>query len=300
MKKFRSNVCMAVITPEVASGMLAASNYEYQRPLREQHVSMLAEEMKKGNFTTNLISICQTEDGRQFVVNGQHTLNAIVACGIPIELPVETTFIEGDEDIAFVYSTKDAHRKRSQGDIFRAYGLEPKYEMTHTEINAFGTAAGYILNNFRSLSGRAKFSHTDVVEFMDEWATYAKGYLLLLDETGKFKRPFLRVTTFAVALVTFRYCPDRAVDFWKQVAIDDGLHVSDPRKTLHIWFSNTIQGNSLNRSSAKKSVNLGTALRGTVIAWNAYLDGRELSFIRVNNSSLPFSINSTPYVNIHK
>lgn len=79
----------------------------------------------------------------------------------------------------------------------------------------------------------------------------------------------------AVALVTLRHQPAKAVQFWRGIADDDGLRKGDPRKTLLQDFES-------------RRVNYGTHLQRiipSITAWNAFYEGRNISIIRVSESS---------------
>ena len=71
-----------VITPEVARTILTQERYERQRPLDQSVVQEYALAMLNGEFRQGtLISFCIYKRQR-YLVNGQHTLEAICRSGV--------------------------------------------------------------------------------------------------------------------------------------------------------------------------------------------------------------------------
>lgn len=100
------------ITPEIAQMMLLEYKYEFQRQVRESRVSYLAKEITHGRFLANTLFLCQNGEGKTYLLNGQHTLNAIVKSGVSLKLPVETFYVEDYTDIAKVYKRIAKQRNR--------------------------------------------------------------------------------------------------------------------------------------------------------------------------------------------
>lgn len=113
-----------MFTPIKAGSDLASHNYIGQRSIRKQHVNYLAHEILEGRFRPGTaIAFCRTPEGKQHLVNGQHTLSAIVRAGRNIVLTVEQYFCKNMQEVAAIFATYDRQRTRSPSDIYSAYGL---------------------------------------------------------------------------------------------------------------------------------------------------------------------------------
>jgi hypothetical protein len=258
----------------------------------------LAKLIKTGNFLTNNIALCVNGDGKKYLVNGQHTLNAIFEAGISITLPIQTFHIQSKDDVAAVYSRFDKQHKRTRADTFRAFQMEAKLEMSYTAVNHYGACAYFMLNNLNRAVNRTSISDDEVMDFMHEWKPYAKQYFSSIELSGSLRIPLERREIFSIGLMTSRHSK-RADDFWHFVVTDDGLYVGDPRKTLHNWLSDSgVGGGNVGYTRKKRIVRTSESIRCVVAAWNAFIEGRKLKVLSIKNSSLPFNIKDTPYKNL--
>lgn len=287
-----------LITPEMAFEMLSSSDHEYQRPLRKVRVEFLAKEMKAGNFLSNTIAFCINGSDKKYLVNGQHTLNAIFESGVSVNLPIQTFHVSSKDDIGSVYARIDKQQKRSRADTFRAYDMEHKLDMTYTAVNRFGACAFYMLNNFKGQNEKTMISEFEIMDFMVEWQQYAKQFFVSIEMSGSLRIPLERKEVFALGIMTSRHSK-RADDFWHFVATDDGLHVGDPRKTLHNWLGESgVSGGNVGFTRKKRIIRTSESIRCIVTAWNAFIEGRQLKILSIKNPSLPFTIKDTPYKNL--
>ncbi len=283
-------VRMQDITPTVATKMLNDMPYERQRAIRPDHIKFLANEMKQKRFIGNTIGICELPGGSQYLINGYHTLMAIIESGCSQQLPVEFFHVKSYSDVDKVYARFDRQLKRTRVDTLRVYGLEKSFDMPPSTLSKFAAASVVVMKDFTSGGGLSYVSDDEVVLFMIDWMEYMKRYLESIKET-----PLVQVMLgrhiLPIALMTTRYS-DKAPDFWNKVATDDSLAVGDPRKTLHQWIKET----GLTRDSGKKrNVTLPLGMRCVASAWNAYVENRPLNFIRVLNTTLPLVIRDSPY-----
>lgn len=286
----QKTVRMQEITPVVAKRMLETMNYEGQRNLRPERVHFLAEEMKAKRFTDNTIKVCVMPGGTEYMVNGYHTMHAIIECGIPQTMPVEFFQTKALADVDKIYARTDRALKRTRADTVRVYGLEEAFGLPVSTLNRFAASAVVIMRDFSSGGGLSNVSDDEVVLFMMDWIDACKKYLEFIKETP-LVGPMTMRHVFPIGLVTTRYSK-QAEEFWPKVATDDMLAHDDPRKTLNKWVSET--GLSKD-SSHKRVVSLPLGMRSVATAWNAFIDTRPLQFLRVLNTTLPIVIRETPY-----
>ena len=104
----------------------------------------------------------------------------------------------------------------------------------------------------------------------------------------------MKAPVLSVALVTFRHQEVKAEEFWRQVAMNDGLRSNDPRKILHEFVDLTrtnrgpfIRGN--------KTVTPAYVARAVAVAWNAFFAGNSITRINVVDPEREILIKGTPY-----
>lgn len=102
-----------VITPEQANEIL--SNNEGNRPLSERNVNFLLSEMRSGNWKTTGHTIKLGKQGR--LLDGQHTLHALVKYGKPLELCIA----RGLEDD--IFEVLDTGKMRTAADVLQISGF---------------------------------------------------------------------------------------------------------------------------------------------------------------------------------
>ena len=79
----RMNSTLTLITPDKAQALLETC-YQGQRPLRQHHVRFLRHLMRTGHWRQGAEIHCARVEGERFLVNGQHTLTALVQEGLAV------------------------------------------------------------------------------------------------------------------------------------------------------------------------------------------------------------------------
>lgn len=103
------------LTPQMAAGLLEAN--QHNRPIRDQHVKRIANQIKDGRwrFNGDTIKIASTGD----VLDGQHRLWACIEA----QTPIDTILVSGIEKDAF--ATIDTIRSmRSGSDVLALAGVD--------------------------------------------------------------------------------------------------------------------------------------------------------------------------------
>jgi hypothetical protein len=106
---------VAEITPELAQSILKNNN-DGNRPLKKDHIKMLTDSIKRGEWMLNGESIAFSESGR--LLDGQHRLTACVNSGKSFK----TIVIRGIEDDS-AFGTIDIGKPRSVTDLMSLKGL---------------------------------------------------------------------------------------------------------------------------------------------------------------------------------
>lgn len=280
------NTYTQTVTPALAKAWLEFK-YSKQRGIRGPSVAMLAEAMRRGRFTTNTMKFALLRDGR-YLINGQHTLSAIIQANVSLILPVQDFVVETEEDIAFLYYHEDTNRKRGFTDSVRAVDFEEKHGLTRTQIKQTAAALRWIKGNFGvDRDAMDSVQQDDLLEWIPlySWEVYAM-YRAISPCTSDVRNLVTKQAVLSVALITLRYAPEKAFEFWKQVARDDGLSQYDPRKTLRTYLATkTVR----HRQDSLRLQGYAVS-RAVALAWNAWSKNKDLRFILVRETTCPLDL----------
>jgi len=280
---------LVMVTADVARLLRDTCHFSRQRGLSDVHVERLADEMDRGSFIAGTqITFGVYPDKSMVILNGNHTLEAVAASGVPIALTFTYVPVKDDDDAGRIYAQFDIHRVRNWGDAYKAYGFNE--ELPAYWATPVGTALGIILGRFdsainardpllksrdiRSLIMRKYVKQSIDVMNMSEGASTANVKL------------FRRGGVLAVALETLRYQPSAASEFWRGMLLDDGLKNGDPRRTLLAFLRGR-------QTSTKQDRDLQS--RGCALAWNAAFKGKTLTVLRPAYM-IDIRIEGTPWV----
>jgi len=255
------------VRPEDAQRWLTSSVWNKQRRYREWHGEELAQAMRNDEFTQGTQIHFVKLKGVVYLVNGQHTLHAIVKFGGPVNLSVLTTEVEAEHEIAEIYSREDQHLRRSLSDSYEAHDLCATYGLSKAQVNQVGAGVRVIIGGFVNNPGSMEYKSRSSDARLRSFNKYGDAAKAFFKSTKGAPAQALREVrssaVMAVALETFLASPSKAGEFWSQVVFTDGLGVGDPRKTLLDW----LRDNPNRRCSA--------AARSRVVAhaWSLFLDG---------------------------
>lgn len=287
------------VTPERAADWLSHAIYERQRRRADWHVRRLAVEAEAGRLIPGTQIHFAMHEARLHLVNGQHTLAAIVKAGRPVVLSVLQTEVDSLEEAGQLYGRHDRGRSRTPHDAFLGMGLDTKLELSEREVNALGAAIRYLMSGFRRVnvhnSGAVNTQSLDLVAAeMEKWAPEARIYFSAVSASdAAYKPKYLRAGVVAVALVTLRRWPgqrknynDIAATFWRGLAADDGLRKGDPRKALNRFLlsRNAAMGDKI------------TFMRHVAAAWNRFVEGGTLTKVVAGDiGKVGITILGTPF-----
>lgn len=275
------------VTPAEARTVLTACEFERQRNLSLQHVERLGEEMKKGWFLSGTpIWICVLPDKSMRLVNGNHTMAAIVESGVTVPLTIVYQQVKSLEEAGAVYACFDIQRVRSFLNAAQAAGAGE----TVANLGAVLAGVGGILRDFRfntTDTGWERSSRRLRIDGLKEYEQAAQllaGYQHGAPTVNLY--PVRRAPIMAVALATTKYQPSTAEKFWGGMVHDDGLKARDPRKALLRYL--------MNRQGAGGGVVQQHQCFAAANAWNAFFEGREVDHFK-GATSLSFTLAGTPW-----
>lgn len=263
-----------LITPEKALQLLEECKYEGQRSLDQGHVDELAEQMRLGLFTVNTIMLARFGNA-DYLINGQHTLWAIVESQMSLFLPIVICDCPAWDDVALLYVTTDNGKFRKPQEGFKPYDMTQRLDLNEWQLRSLYAALRIIEEDF--VPGRTRKGVWMMKDMMAQWSPHMHNYINAT-KTSQFARRFMRRDLAATGIATFADAYEKASDFWTQVAVDDGLRVGDPRKVLHRFIIQT----SIQGGTAMGGLTTEYALRVIASCWNAWFEEREMKRYRVD------------------
>lgn len=279
-----------VIDKVWASEKLTLWHYELQRNLMQQNVARLSEEMRRGRFVIGTpIFICQTPDKNRFIVNGRHTLTAIVETGIALPLVLIFASVPTMDAVGRIYATFDIHRVRSYAASWKAFKGEDATTLEKKSL----TGIPHILADFKATAAAfALLSREDRMELLKDYID--RGVLDVLGNaldtngtpgTHELVRCVCRSGIIAVALYTCLHQPSAAAEFWRLVVTESHAEVNHPTRTLARYLR-TAKG----AGSAFQQGDIDQA----ALAWNNAWEGKFRSYHKPS-AVKNFRILGTPF-----
>jgi hypothetical protein len=289
------------ITPELATNYLEECSYEFNRKVRERHVDFLADAMRKDRFDpTAQIAFARVTNDRDYLINGQHTLNAIIKHGSSQVLNVIHYAVESYNEVHSLFSHYDIGNLRTFADSIRAYGVAKETGLTHTQITRLSAALRYMKSDFPRGAAQGKISTEDMIELIRDWNDEALlVFNLLADGEKGVKRRLEISSVLSVLLVIIRYSPIKGTEFISKVATDDELKVGDPRKALNRYLRDTSKNTV---ATGKKHAPNGQLSRACAKAWDRFLSKAFVKNINIGKIEIgkPIIIKGSPYNGVVK
>lgn len=264
-----------------------------QRRVRPAHVKKLANAQKKGTFRQGTNIDIAVFGKHKYLINGQHTLNAIMQSGMPQSLIVVYHTCTSMEEIHDLYVNFDNHLKRTPQDSMAAYNIKGMDQLEGGLRRAIYGATGILSIGFSSINQWdisnefAWFQDTNTrMKLVSNWMPEA--IRVSNDVKGQAFTPFISlVSVLSVALVTYRFA-DKPEVFWAGLAEDDGLKRGDPRKALILLYADKTR---LRKFTYQRHV----ISRYVASGWNAFRRGEERTTVLPQSSDLPIRILDTPH-----
>jgi hypothetical protein len=216
------------LTPELAEHFREECLYPRQRNLSVANIARLAYILRKGQWLPfSPITIVSLPDGREWLINGNHTCEAVMRTGIPAS--VTLIIIDcASEDLAHgYYAAYDRQKPRTVADHRRAVGDDDLPLARY-----LFQAAGFILGGFEARQSPEVQSLLARSTLANDYAKEAEALAEALSRgVSENTRIIKRVPVLAMALSTIRYQREAGKKFWSDVAHDRG-DVDTPSRAM--------------------------------------------------------------------
>lgn len=263
----RAKSFVSLVTPSEAQRIIDTARFERQRPASKQRIERLAAEMVARRFIQGTqIFFAIFPDGTEALLNGQHTMGAIVLSGLHQFLTITKQPVADLEEAGRIYAVFDTHSARSMRDAMKGMGRSDDIPMAASVLAAVGVISMDFTDNSRLFIPR--LDRIDNVEnYRDEAELFAEAIAGAPTENVAIAR---RSGLLAVALYTIKHQPDMAFEFWRAFARDDGLANGNPAKALLRWCNNNIATGKVARIAH---------CHAAAAAWNAAFRGEKRSHL---------------------
>jgi hypothetical protein len=282
----------AIMTADSAYTIVTQEMYAHQRPLNQSVVQEYALAMRKTEFRPGTtISFCVYQ-GRRYLINGQHTLHALIRADVSLLLGIEEIQVESLEEIAAWYGKYDRLRLRTLQHIYEAYDVHQHLNLNKSQTVCLGACLPMLASGFSSVpakqgSLRMYTANAELrMAFMHNWIDEANQFFgAIKGAPGTVGMNIRRGPVMAVALVTYRFTGTDADEFWHTVCQAEALSQSDPRMALHMFLRSTKAGEfGPHRYS-----------RYIASAWNNAWHGKRSKNVNPQAEHLPISLEGTPH-----
>lgn len=286
------------VTPEMAQNYLQDTPYSKQRPLRQSHVSFLAQEMERGNFIQRTALHLAYLGGEAHLVDGQHRLSAVVKSGLSQTFTITRSVVNSADELAWLYTHLDRGMVRTFHDLTSAMDVAEKTGLSQREVNYLGSAILFMESG--CIGSKGKVNERESLERINLYAPYARTFFDLAEGAEvRLRRASARASTLSLALLTLRHSTSYAVkkgapapaDFWRGAIYDDGIPAHDGRKfaNRHLLLA-VMYGGGKDRTMMTPA----SAVRYLASCFNAYMAGEERRFIRAVDEKSALSVCGVP------
>lgn len=296
-----NSLSVTAVSPEQAAEFLRY-NYRKNRRLRADHVAFLAREMAAGRFIETAEIHIMYNKGEPNLVNGQHTCAAIIAHGKPVRVTLRKSTTNEDGQVALTYAFgHDTGKRRIFSDSVGAYDITDQTGLDKTMVDFVASAMRFIRMDFYSTKRKSAIgmppSPADIIQDVINWAPEAHLFLLHTQEVERVIYKTMRKQgSLSIALITFRYQPKLAAEFWRSVARPDQLHYNDPRVTCRRYLTESVRSQETSGGGSQSGNKLAYLVAE---CWNSFSRGETREFVRYASGGRRIKIIGTPYTGDH-
>ena len=249
---------LAKITPAMAERWLEGN--VLNRKIKDKIVKFYADQMARGLWLQNGSTLVFASDGT--LLDGQHRL---WAC-IDAKVPFTTLVAEGIDKASF--STIDTGASRTAGDVVNIAGYKQASAM-------LAGAAQHIITYKKCAAGgfKTKVPRTEVLKFVQENPPLRE----LVTIASSIKSPVRKhaAVVTAICFMAEKKYPQQVRNFLRKFMTGEELTAKSPILILR------------NRFIAEINLRPQDRLTLTANAWNAYVDGKQISSLKLSGNTFP-------------
>lgn len=285
------------MTPSFAKNVLQSYNHaEFQRNINQSRVLTLARRQRDGRFHGNDISFAIFE-GRIYLINGQHTLSAMVVSGKTVNNVYKVFKCSTIEQLACAWAQFDDGGTRTRKQVAKNYRQVLGQEWNEDAIALVSIACSLIKYGTTALATAGNVE--DRIKLIPEFGRPAEGVrdVVFSGEPVKKKSKECRMLNKGpiahAMLLCFVKDFKAAQMFWSSVKTGIGFDSeSDPRHVLRRYLEELSLSNT-NVGKNKQKDNNDVVTGKCLVAWNLYRNQEQVP-IKRNKAVLRFTGNVLP------
>ena len=274
-----------VVTPAMAKQILDCT-YWNMRDVRSQKLHDYQTLMEQGYWVSGMTIAIAVLNGKEYFVDGQHRLLALIEYGKPMSFKITRYFCSTREQVDTVYQITDQGAVKTKHDTMMSAGTAKNLEIAQHKLRRATSAVSLIYRKFGRSSNRLEgeawqFANNPLIEahiLSETWGDAIRGYYEAIQgamkEMTRRNGNLNRTICAAVGLITFRADSVKAFKFWKGVGRFYSLDEDDPRFVAGRY----IMGTDMKREGA---IPRYSHARAILACWNAFAQNRKLSRIMV-------------------
>lgn len=273
-----------------AAEYLAYNKFFGQRPIKDAKVKRIINLMKEDMFLDGDIAFanCCYNGGETVLVNGQHTLTAVVETGIDIIARVRTFNCYSPDDLAMLYNQFDSEQMRSMQDRVR---------VTTKSLNLDWSAkiSSIVVSAIAYIRGKQNAPGNERVELLKEHIAEGAWVNSILSNNAADSGFMFRIPVVIAMILSWKQNREAANEFWTSVKDGENLKKSMPAYVLRSWLIRTniktysIKSQNM-RVSGKDSAGRTETLAKCVVAWNAFRKGETTALKYYADKPIPKAI----------
>lgn len=259
---------LTTITPKLAQLWMAKHaeierkvGHKIQRPLNEERVKVLSNEILAGKWKVNGDSIRFNCDGR--ILDGQHRLSAVIRADAPIEAFV-IFGLSSD-----VFDTIDVGAKRSCADVLAMVGEKN----TTTLAAAVAIAEQYCTEEN---IGNHAIKTNEILDVLQKHVKIKNSMYLAKSKEAR-NAPVPVSCMVGIHYLVSKLDEEKANEFFQKIVSGTDLEAQNPVLMLRNLIFNT-------KISAKASIRRRWICAITIKAWNAFYLGKKLAVLRFSET----------------
>lgn len=266
-----------LVDPKTADYILQNHRYAHQRPAGTKNIESLADMMRNGEFLKDSTLYLAKFQGKSYLLNGQHRLNAIKESLSTIRFQLNFYDCKTKEEVHEHYLRIDNHKRRGFGDVANETREDIGCQRGH--FQSIGRACALIATHFRPEGGNNRLDEkknfsdhlTKEQNVIGRIQESREVMAIIRGERKEHTSLIMNSNILAVVLITLGAQKNLAENFWKNVIAKNHANYGTPADTLYDWLNKKKDGRFRNKSH-----------HSAILAWNRYYNGRKLTPTEMN------------------
>ena len=280
----------SVIAPDDAKRILSHLFWN-MRDVTANRLESYCRLMTDGYWVPGFTITLAVFEGREYLLDGQHRMLALINYGKPLRFNVKRYFCSTKQQVETVYQVTDQGKSRTKLDTMVSAGAGKNLEIGRQKLSRATSAVSTIYRKFGRVATRLEgeawhFANNPLMQshILEEgWGDAIRGYFESIQgaypEMSRRQGNLNRSITIAIGLLTFRADAAKAFKFWKGIGRFQSLEENDPRVTAARYLMST----DMKREGGIPRHHHAKAI---LSCWNAFAQNRSLTVIRVQKQPL--------------